>query len=108
MFSVILFFFFLQGIADKLVLLDFSEGTKGGMMDLDIFNLPNVEISKGLAVLLQRFVPCLPLYLSQFFCRLYFLGQFQVQGAIVQKVQWFSVHLLPCTCIGSTWSTSPT
>ena len=46
-----------QGIADKLVLLDFSEGTKGGMMDLDIFNLPNVEISKGLAILLQRFVP---------------------------------------------------
>uniref|UniRef100_A0A8C2S1J8 UEV domain-containing protein n=1 Tax=Capra hircus TaxID=9925 RepID=A0A8C2S1J8_CAPHI len=38
-----------KGIADKVVLLDFSEGTKGGMMDLDIFNLPNVEISKGLA-----------------------------------------------------------
>ncbi|XP_027815857.2 ubiquitin-conjugating enzyme E2 variant 3 isoform X5 [Ovis aries] len=36
-----------KGIADKVVLLDFSEGTKGGMMDLDIFNLPNVEISKG-------------------------------------------------------------
>ncbi|XP_019810600.2 ubiquitin-conjugating enzyme E2 variant 3 isoform X7 [Bos indicus] len=38
-----------KGIADKLVLLDFSEGTKGGMMDLDIFNLPNVEISKDLS-----------------------------------------------------------
>ncbi|XP_073898860.1 ubiquitin-conjugating enzyme E2 variant 3 isoform X1 [Castor canadensis] len=36
-----------KGIADKLVLLDLSEGTKGGTMDLDIFNLPNVEISKG-------------------------------------------------------------
>ncbi|XP_057363439.1 ubiquitin-conjugating enzyme E2 variant 3 isoform X5 [Manis pentadactyla] len=35
-----------KSIADKLVLLDLSEGTKGGMMDLDIFNLPNVEISK--------------------------------------------------------------
>ncbi|XP_032975472.1 ubiquitin-conjugating enzyme E2 variant 3 isoform X2 [Rhinolophus ferrumequinum] len=35
-----------KGIADRLVLLDLSEGTKGGMMDLDIFNLPNVEISK--------------------------------------------------------------
>ncbi|XP_010613428.1 ubiquitin-conjugating enzyme E2 variant 3 isoform X3 [Fukomys damarensis] len=36
-----------KGIADKLVLLDFSEGPKGGTMDLDIFSLPNVEISKG-------------------------------------------------------------
>ncbi|XP_062052381.1 ubiquitin-conjugating enzyme E2 variant 3 isoform X3 [Lepus europaeus] len=36
-----------KGIADRLVLLDPSEGTKGGTMDLDIFNLPNVEISKG-------------------------------------------------------------
>ncbi|XP_023575199.1 ubiquitin-conjugating enzyme E2 variant 3 isoform X7 [Octodon degus] len=36
-----------KGIADKLVLLDCSEGTKGGTMDLDIFSLPNVEISKG-------------------------------------------------------------
>ncbi|XP_024899940.1 ubiquitin-conjugating enzyme E2 variant 3 isoform X2 [Pteropus alecto] len=35
-----------KGIADRLVLLDLSEGTKEGMMDLDIFNLPNVEISK--------------------------------------------------------------
>ncbi|XP_078196854.1 ubiquitin-conjugating enzyme E2 variant 3 isoform X3 [Callithrix jacchus] len=35
-----------KGIADRLVLLDLSEGTKGGMMDLEIFNLPNVEISK--------------------------------------------------------------
>uniref|UniRef100_A0A8C5VXK1 UEV and lactate/malate dehyrogenase domains n=1 Tax=Microcebus murinus TaxID=30608 RepID=A0A8C5VXK1_MICMU len=35
-----------KGIADRLVLLDLSEGTKGGTMDLDIFNLPNVEISK--------------------------------------------------------------
>ena len=73
-------------------------------MDLDIFNLPNVEISKGLAILLQRFVP---LYLSQFFCRLYFLGQFEVQGAVGQKVSRFSVYLLPCTCIGSGLSTSP-
>ncbi|XP_078196855.1 ubiquitin-conjugating enzyme E2 variant 3 isoform X7 [Callithrix jacchus] len=37
-----------KGIADRLVLLDLSEGTKGGMMDLEIFNLPNVEISKVL------------------------------------------------------------
>ncbi|XP_008829923.1 ubiquitin-conjugating enzyme E2 variant 3 isoform X3 [Nannospalax galili] len=35
-----------KGIADKLVLLDLSEGTKQGTMDLDIFNVPNVEISK--------------------------------------------------------------
>ncbi|XP_045681620.1 ubiquitin-conjugating enzyme E2 variant 3 isoform X5 [Phyllostomus hastatus] len=35
-----------KGLADRLVLLDLSEGTKGGMMDLNIFNLPNVEISK--------------------------------------------------------------
>ncbi|XP_032096828.1 ubiquitin-conjugating enzyme E2 variant 3 isoform X3 [Sapajus apella] len=35
-----------KGIADRLVLLDLSEGTKGGMMDLEIFNLPNVEINK--------------------------------------------------------------
>ncbi|XP_013367295.1 PREDICTED: ubiquitin-conjugating enzyme E2 variant 3 isoform X3 [Chinchilla lanigera] len=38
-----------HGIADKLVLLDCSEGTKGGTMDLDIFSLPNVEISKDLS-----------------------------------------------------------
>ncbi|XP_004999507.1 ubiquitin-conjugating enzyme E2 variant 3 isoform X2 [Cavia porcellus] len=38
-----------KGIAEKLVLLDFSEGTKGGTMDLDIFSLPNVEISKDLS-----------------------------------------------------------
>ncbi|XP_069888846.1 ubiquitin-conjugating enzyme E2 variant 3 isoform X1 [Dipodomys merriami] len=38
-----------KGIADRLVLLDFSEGTKGGTMDLDIFNLPHVEISKDLS-----------------------------------------------------------
>ncbi|XP_059263366.1 ubiquitin-conjugating enzyme E2 variant 3 isoform X5 [Mustela nigripes] len=36
-----------KGIADRLVLLDLSEETKGGVMDLDIFSLPNVEISKG-------------------------------------------------------------
>ncbi|XP_059565090.1 ubiquitin-conjugating enzyme E2 variant 3 isoform X2 [Myotis daubentonii] len=35
-----------KGIADRLVLLDLAEGTKGGMMDLEIFSLPNVEISK--------------------------------------------------------------
>ncbi|XP_063497117.1 ubiquitin-conjugating enzyme E2 variant 3 isoform X5 [Symphalangus syndactylus] len=35
-----------KGIADRLVLLDLSEGTKGATMDLEIFNLPNVEISK--------------------------------------------------------------
>ncbi|XP_008685141.2 ubiquitin-conjugating enzyme E2 variant 3 isoform X3 [Ursus maritimus] len=35
-----------KGIADRLVLLDLSEETKGGVMDLDIFSLPNVEISK--------------------------------------------------------------
>jgi hypothetical protein len=45
-----------QGIADKLVLLDLSEGTKGGTMDLDIFNLPNVEISKGLVILPKAFI----------------------------------------------------
>ncbi|XP_066107184.1 ubiquitin-conjugating enzyme E2 variant 3 isoform X1 [Saccopteryx bilineata] len=38
-----------KGIADRLVLLDLSEGTKGGMMDLDIFKLPNVEISRDLS-----------------------------------------------------------
>uniref|UniRef100_A0A2I3GC93 UEV and lactate/malate dehyrogenase domains n=1 Tax=Nomascus leucogenys TaxID=61853 RepID=A0A2I3GC93_NOMLE len=38
-----------QGIADRLVLLDLSEGTKGATMDLEIFNLPNVEISKDLS-----------------------------------------------------------
>ncbi|XP_017381358.2 ubiquitin-conjugating enzyme E2 variant 3 isoform X8 [Cebus imitator] len=38
-----------KGIADRLVLLDLSEGTKGGMMDLEIFNLPNVEINKDLS-----------------------------------------------------------
>ncbi|XP_060033043.1 ubiquitin-conjugating enzyme E2 variant 3 isoform X3 [Erinaceus europaeus] len=37
-----------HGIVDRLVLLDLSDGTKGGTMDLDIFNLPNVEISKDL------------------------------------------------------------
>ncbi|XP_032270061.1 ubiquitin-conjugating enzyme E2 variant 3 isoform X3 [Phoca vitulina] len=35
-----------KGIADRLVLLDLSEETKGGVMDLDIFSLPNVEISR--------------------------------------------------------------
>ncbi|XP_012874986.1 PREDICTED: ubiquitin-conjugating enzyme E2 variant 3 [Dipodomys ordii] len=39
----------ITGIADRLVLLDLSEGTKGGTMDLDIFNLPHVEISKDLS-----------------------------------------------------------
>uniref|UniRef100_A0A2K6F9E9 UEV and lactate/malate dehyrogenase domains n=1 Tax=Propithecus coquereli TaxID=379532 RepID=A0A2K6F9E9_PROCO len=38
-----------HGIADRLVLLDLSEGNKGGTMDLDIFSLPNVEISKDLS-----------------------------------------------------------
>ncbi|XP_034501387.1 ubiquitin-conjugating enzyme E2 variant 3 isoform X3 [Ailuropoda melanoleuca] len=38
-----------KGIADRLVLLDLSEETKGGVMDLDIFSLPNVEISKDLS-----------------------------------------------------------
>ncbi|KAL0629217.1 Ubiquitin-conjugating enzyme E2 variant 3 [Plecturocebus cupreus] len=42
-----------KGIADRLVLLDLSERTKGGMMDLEIFNLPNVEISKGLVIQLK-------------------------------------------------------
>ncbi|XP_057612563.1 ubiquitin-conjugating enzyme E2 variant 3 isoform X2 [Chionomys nivalis] len=36
-----------KGIADKLLLLDLSDGTNQGTMDLDIFSLPNVEISKG-------------------------------------------------------------
>ncbi|XP_034626119.1 ubiquitin-conjugating enzyme E2 variant 3 isoform X2 [Trachemys scripta elegans] len=36
-----------KGAADQVVLLDLSEGAaKGGTMDLDIFALPNVEISK--------------------------------------------------------------
>uniref|UniRef100_A0A8C8SMW8 UEV domain-containing protein n=2 Tax=Pelusios castaneus TaxID=367368 RepID=A0A8C8SMW8_9SAUR len=36
-----------KGTADQVVLLDLSEGkAKGGTMDLDIFALPNVEISK--------------------------------------------------------------
>uniref|UniRef100_A0A6I8NW91 UEV and lactate/malate dehyrogenase domains n=1 Tax=Ornithorhynchus anatinus TaxID=9258 RepID=A0A6I8NW91_ORNAN len=36
-----------KGVADKVVLLDLSDGgIKGGAMDLDIFGLPNVEISK--------------------------------------------------------------
>ncbi|NWR90176.1 UEVLD enzyme, partial [Furnarius figulus] len=36
-----------KGIADKVILLDLSEGAaKGGTMDLEIFALPNVEISK--------------------------------------------------------------
>ncbi|XP_068929092.1 ubiquitin-conjugating enzyme E2 variant 3 isoform X3 [Petaurus breviceps papuanus] len=38
-----------KGIADKVVLIDFSEGTKGGTMDMDIFELQNVEISKDLS-----------------------------------------------------------
>lgn len=39
----------IQGTADRVVLLDLSEGAaKGGTMDLDIFALPNVEISKGI------------------------------------------------------------
>ncbi|XP_016074923.1 PREDICTED: ubiquitin-conjugating enzyme E2 variant 3 isoform X2 [Miniopterus natalensis] len=38
-----------KSIADRIVLLDLSEGTTGGMMDLEIFNLPNVEISKDLS-----------------------------------------------------------
>ncbi|KAM8970627.1 ubiquitin-conjugating enzyme E2 variant 3 isoform X1 [Sarcophilus harrisii] len=38
-----------KGIADKVVLIEFSEGTKGGTMDMDIFELQNVEISKDLS-----------------------------------------------------------
>nr|XP_004050845.2 ubiquitin-conjugating enzyme E2 variant 3 isoform X6 [Gorilla gorilla gorilla] len=38
-----------KGVADRLVLLDLSEGTKGATMDLEIFSLPNVEISKDLS-----------------------------------------------------------
>uniref|UniRef100_F7G233 UEV and lactate/malate dehyrogenase domains n=1 Tax=Monodelphis domestica TaxID=13616 RepID=F7G233_MONDO len=38
-----------KGVADKVVLIDFSEGTKGGAMDIDIFELQNVEISKDLS-----------------------------------------------------------
>ncbi|KAL6038059.1 hypothetical protein STEG23_031091, partial [Scotinomys teguina] len=38
-----------KGIADTLTLLDLSDGTNQGTMDLDIFNLPNVEISKDLS-----------------------------------------------------------
>ncbi|XP_030339288.1 ubiquitin-conjugating enzyme E2 variant 3 isoform X2 [Strigops habroptila] len=41
-----------KGTADKVVLLDLSEGAaKGGTMDLDIFALPNVEISKDFSAL---------------------------------------------------------
>ncbi|XP_056658187.1 ubiquitin-conjugating enzyme E2 variant 3 isoform X3 [Monodelphis domestica] len=39
-----------KGVADKVVLIDFSEGTKGGAMDIDIFELQNVEISKVLSL----------------------------------------------------------
>ncbi|XP_064513570.1 ubiquitin-conjugating enzyme E2 variant 3 isoform X3 [Pseudopipra pipra] len=36
-----------KGVADKVILLDLSEGAaKGGTMDLEIFALPNVEISR--------------------------------------------------------------
>ncbi|XP_071414952.1 ubiquitin-conjugating enzyme E2 variant 3 isoform X3 [Pithys albifrons albifrons] len=36
-----------KGVADKVILLDLSEGaSKGGTMDLEIFALPNVAISK--------------------------------------------------------------
>ncbi|XP_054826483.1 ubiquitin-conjugating enzyme E2 variant 3 isoform X2 [Eublepharis macularius] len=36
-----------KGVADKVVVLDYSESTmKGGTMDLEIFALPNVEISR--------------------------------------------------------------
>lgn len=45
--------FSIQGVADKLLLLDLSDGTNQGTMDLDIFNLPNVEISKGLIILFK-------------------------------------------------------
>nr|XP_033783743.1 ubiquitin-conjugating enzyme E2 variant 3 isoform X2 [Geotrypetes seraphini] len=40
-----------KGIADKVVLLDLADGTLkgGGAMDLDIFILPNVEISKDIS-----------------------------------------------------------
>ncbi|XP_035183534.1 ubiquitin-conjugating enzyme E2 variant 3 isoform X2 [Oxyura jamaicensis] len=39
-----------KGVADKVVLLDLSEGAaKGGTMDLEIFALPNVEISKDIS-----------------------------------------------------------
>ncbi|XP_029438416.1 ubiquitin-conjugating enzyme E2 variant 3 isoform X2 [Rhinatrema bivittatum] len=42
-----------KGIAEKVVLLDLAEGTLkgGGAMDLDIFNLPEVEISKDIATI---------------------------------------------------------
>ncbi|XP_043829141.1 ubiquitin-conjugating enzyme E2 variant 3 isoform X2 [Dromiciops gliroides] len=38
-----------KGIADKVVLIESSEGIKGGTMDMDIFELQNVEISKDLS-----------------------------------------------------------
>ncbi|XP_062857448.1 ubiquitin-conjugating enzyme E2 variant 3 [Trichomycterus rosablanca] len=39
-----------KGGADKIVLIDITESsTKGGTMDLEIFNLPNVEVSKDLS-----------------------------------------------------------
>ena len=59
-----LLFLIVQGLAGRLVLLDLSEGTKGGMMDLNIFNLPNVEISKGLVFLVKTCMLYLLLYLS--------------------------------------------
>lgn len=38
----------IKGFVDKLVLIDIPESsTKGGTMDLEIFNLPKVEVSKG-------------------------------------------------------------
>lgn len=39
-----------KGIVDRLVFLDFLEGIKGVMMDFEIFNFFNVEISKDLFV----------------------------------------------------------
>lgn len=38
-----------KGFVDKLVLIDIPESsTKGGTMDLEIFSLPKVEVSKGI------------------------------------------------------------
>lgn len=38
-----------QGNVDKLIFVDIAESsTKGGIMDLEIFNLPKVEVSKGI------------------------------------------------------------
>lgn len=91
-------YFTVQGIADRLVLLDLSEETKGGVMDLDIFSLPNVEISRGMVILLKRCLPHLFLYLSPriFFNALFFFRTVLSSQATLSRR--FPVYIpYPCT-----------